>query len=309
MTKEIRSWILLLLLACIWGSSFILMKKGMFTSSGSQIFTSAQVGSLRMLLASLVLLPFAIPHIRKITSFKRFLSLATVGFCGNFIPAFLFTYAETGLSSGLAGMLNSTTPIFTILIGFIIFNVRISTLQIIGISIGTVGVVLLMLAGKQLSLTGTWYHILAIVLATLMYAISLNTIKHMLYDMRSVEITSLAFFIVFIPALISSFYFGAFDTLNKNEHAWDGLSFILILSVVGTALAVFVFNYVISYSSALFASTVTYFIPIVAVLIGVSFGEMIGWTEIGAMAIVLGGVFTANYLPYFLQKMRAKENN
>ncbi len=306
MTKEIRSWILLLLLACIWGSSFILMKKGMFTTNGEHIFSSSQVGSLRMLLASAVLLPFAIQHLRKINSMRRFISLATVGFCGNFVPAFLFTYAETGLSSGLTGMLNSTTPIFTILIGFIIFNVRISSIQIIGISIGTVGVVLLMLAGKQLSLTGTWYHILAIVLATFMYGISLNTIKHKLHDMRSVEITSLAFVILFIPAIISSFYFGAFDTLNTNEHAWNGLGFILILSVVGTALAVFVFNFVISYSSALFASTVTYFIPIVAVLIGVSFGEVIGWTEIGAMAIVLGGVFTANYLPYFLQKKRGK---
>ena len=306
MTKEIRSWILLLLLACIWGSSFILMKKGMFTTGGEQIFSSSQVGSLRMLLASAVLLPFAIQHLRKINSMKRFISLAIVGFCGNFVPAFLFTYAETGLSSGLTGMLNSTTPIFTILIGFIIFKVRISTLQLIGISIGTIGVVLLMLAGKQLSMNGTWYHILAIVLATLMYGISLNTIKHALHDMRSVEITSLAFFILFVPALISSIYFGAFDTLGENKHAWTGFGYIAVLSVVGTALAVFVFNYVISYSSALFASTVTYFIPIVAVFLGVSFGETIGWTEIGAMAIVLGGVFTANYLPYFLQKKRGK---
>jgi drug/metabolite transporter (DMT)-like permease len=306
MTKEIRSWILLLLLACIWGSSFILMKRGMFTPDGDQIFTAPQVGSLRMLLAAFVLLPFAIQHIPKINSIKRFLSLATVGFCGNFIPAFLFTYAETGLSSGLAGMLNSTTPIFTILIGFIIFKVRISNIQLIGIAIGTIGVVLLMMAGKQLSLSGTWWHILAIVLATMMYGISLNTIKHTLHDMRSVEITSLAFFVLFIPALICSFYFGAFHTIYWNSNAWSGLSYIAVLSVVGTALAVFIFNYVISYSSALFASTVTYFIPIVAVLIGVSFGELIGWTEIGAMAIVLGGVYTANYLPYFLQKMKSK---
>jgi drug/metabolite transporter (DMT)-like permease len=306
MTKEIRSWMLLLLLACIWGSSFILMKRGMFTPAGDQIFTSAQVGSLRMLLAAIVLLPFALQHIPKINSIKRFLSLATVGFCGNFIPAFLFTYAETGLSSGLAGMLNSTTPIFTILIGFIIFKVRISNIQLIGIAIGTIGVVLLMMAGKQLSLSGTWWHILAIVLATMMYGISLNAIKHTLHDMRSVEITSLAFFILFIPALICSFYFGAFHTIYWNPNALNGLSYIAVLSVVGTALAVFIFNYVISYSSALFASTVTYFIPIVAVLIGVSFGELIGWTEIGAMTIVLGGVFTANYLPYFLQKMKSK---
>lgn len=306
MTKEIKGWLLLLLLACVWGSSFILMKKGMFTSEGAPIFSDIQVGALRILIAGVVLTPFALMSLKKIKTFKQFLMLAIVGFSGNFFPAFLFTYAETGLSSGYAGMLNSFTPIFTILIGFFVFSIRLSMIQLIGIIIGTIGIVLLMIAGKNLSISGTWYHIFAIVLATLMYGISLNTIKHTLQMFKAVEITSLAFFIVLGPSILINISAGTWNTIQTNEHAMEGLVYITILAVVGTALAVIVFNQIISYSSVLFASSVTYFIPIVAVLIGVFYGEKIGWSQIGAMGIVLIGVFIANYWVVLLKKKKSE---
>jgi drug/metabolite transporter (DMT)-like permease len=294
MSKELKSWLLLLFLACVWGSSFILMKRGMHTHTGEPIFSDQQVGALRMLIAGLVLSPFAIRHVKKIKTWKQFISLSIVGFSGNFFPAFLFTYAETGLSSGFAGMLNSFTPIFTIIIGFIVFKVRLTAIQLVGVLIGTTGIVLLMVAGKSISMTGTWFHILAIVLATLMYGISLNTIKHTLQMFKAVEITSLAFFIVLIPAAIANLTFGTAQTMQQNPHALEGLGYISILSIVGTALAVILFNRIISISSALFASSVTYFIPIVAVLIGLYFGEKISWGQIGSMVIVLMGVFIIN---------------
>lgn len=295
MTKEIKGWLLLLMLACVWGSSFILMKKGMFSSDGKEIFSDVQVGALRMLIAGLVLAPFAIRNLKKIQTFRQFFMLTIVGFSGNFFPAFLFTYAETGLSSGYAGMLNSFTPIFTIIIGFFIFQIRLTVIQIIGVTIGTVGIVLLMIAGKNLSITGTWYHIFAIVLATLMYGISLNTIKHTLQMFKAIEITSLAFFIVLIPAFFVNLGAGTLETIQTNKFALEGLGYISILAIVGTAFAVLIFNQIISYSSALFASSVTYFIPIVAVFIGLGFDETIGWSQIGSMGIVLVGVFIANY--------------
>lgn len=302
MTKELKGFVLLLILACIWGSSFILMKKGMYTIEDEVIFTAPQVGALRMLIAGLALSPFALVHLKKIKTWKQFVSLSIVGFSGNFFPAFLFTYAETGLSSGFAGMLNSFTPIFTILIGFIIFKVRLNFVQLVGVIIGTGGIVLLMIAGKNLSMTGTWFHILAIVLATFMYAISLNTIKHTLQMFTAIEITSLAFFIVLIPAAIANLTFGTAQTFQTNEHAFYGLGFIAILSLIGTALAVVLFNRIISVSSALFASSVTYFIPIVAVLIGLYFGEKISWGQVGSMLIVLCGVFIVNYWSYIRLK-------
>lgn len=297
MSKELKAWLMLAVLAAVWGSSFILMKKGMFADDGSAIFSDTQVGALRMLIAGGVLLPFALRAVRKIKTFKQFLLLGAVGLSGNFFPAFLFTYAETGLSSGFAGMLNSFTPIFTILIGFFIYKIRLTPIQLIGVAIGSVGIVLLMIAGKSLSMTGTWYHIFAIVLATLFYAISLTTIKYKLQEFKSFEITSLAFLIILLPSIFANFQFGTLKTLQENPNAWEGLGYISILAIVGTALAVILFNQLISTSSALFASSVTYFIPIVAVLFGISYGEKIGWGQVGSMVIVLSGVFIANYWP------------
>jgi drug/metabolite transporter (DMT)-like permease len=295
MSKEVKSWLLLVLLSCVWGSSFILMKKGMHTADGISIFSDVQVGALRMLIAGSVLFPIALYFVRKVKTWRHFFSLATVGFAGNFFPAFLFTYAETELSSGFAGMLNSFTPIFTILIGFFIFKIKLTPFQIGGVLVGTVGIVLLVFAGKSMSLGGSWLHIFAIVLATLLYAISLNTIKHTLHSFSAIEITSLAFSIVLLPAIFINYAAGTWNTIQTNPHAYEGLGYISVLAIVGTALAVIVFNQIIRYSSALFASSVTYMIPVVAVIIGLFFGESISWTQVGAMALVLSGVFIANY--------------
>jgi len=293
MSKQTISWLLLLLLACIWGSSFILMKKGMFAEDGTAIFSSEQVGSLRMLIAALALLPISLGKLKKL-SWKNILPLAIVGFCGNFFPAFLFTYAETGISSGLAGMLNSFTPIFTIIIGFLFFKTKLTNKQIIGTVIGTLGIIALVLTGKTASLNGDWDHILAIVLATLLYAISLTTIKNKLSNFNSFEITSLAFLIIFPFSICGFFLTDTIQTFNSNPMANQGIFCIIILSIVGTALAVVLFNRIIAFSSALFASSVTYFIPIVAVLIGFTFGETINLWQVLSMLIVLSGVIIAN---------------
>ncbi|MCT4562046.1 MAG: DMT family transporter [Crocinitomicaceae bacterium] len=290
-----KSWILLVLLAVIWGSSFILMKRGMYTMTGEPIFSDAQVGALRMFFAGLVLLPFAVKGLRQLKSKKDLLFLFIVGFFGNFLPAFLFTYAETYLSSGYAGMLNSCTPIFTGLIGFVIFKVHLSRIQIFGLGVGTIGMVLLMLAGKDASNTGGIVPVLAIVLATLMYGTSLNTIKHKLGAYKAVHITSMALMLVFIPALYANWHFDTVEVIQNNPNAQMALVYIAILGIIGTALAVIVFNRIIALKDALFASTVTYFIPIVAVFIGFFFQEDLTLEQIASMFVVLFGVFMANY--------------
>lgn len=309
MSKELRGWILLLILACVWGSSFILMKKGMHTSDNQPIFSDAQVGSLRMLIAGLVLLPFGLYNFRKIRTIKQLISLSIVGFFGNFFPAFLFTYSETGISSGFAGMLNSFTPIFTVIIGFVVFKVKLTPLQIFGVLVGTAGIYFLMVAGKNISMEGDWSHILAVVLATFFYAISLNTIKHTLQMFKAVEITSLAFMLVLPPALLANWNFDTLQTIQTNEHAWGGLIYIAILAVFGTAIAVILFNQIISVTSALFASSVTYFIPVVAVVIGLNFGEHISGGQIVAMGVILIGVLMVNLGPQLAKKMSKKSTN
>lgn len=301
MSKELRNWILLLILACVWGSSFILMKKGMEAEDGTPVFSDAQVGALRMFLASSALLPLGIRYLGKINSLKSLLALSIVGFSGNFFPAFLFTYAESGISSGFAGMLNSFTPIFTILIGLAVFKAKLTAIQLIGILVGTVGIYFLVMAGQGVSMTGNWSHVGAVILATLLYGISLNTIKYTLQQFTAIEITSLAFTIIFLPSFLAVWNFDTVTTLNTNPNAPESLVFIGILALIGTALAVILFNRLISSSSAIFASSVTYFIPIVAVLIGFNFGEKISLGQVLAMCVILSGVSLINLGPRLIQ--------
>lgn len=302
MSSTTKSWVLLLLLSCIWGSSFILMKKGMETSDGSLIFNAPQVGTLRILIASLVLLPLSIIHLRKLKAKKDLMIFAIVGFCGNFFPAFLFTYAETGISSGFAGMMNSFTPVFTIILGFILFSQKLSLVQIVGTIIGTIGITFLILSGKNISFSGDLKHILAVVLATFFYGISVTTSKYKLQKYSSAEITSLAFSTIFIPALLSFFLLETPNIIVSNKYAAQGLIYISALALIGTTLATFIYNAIIKTSSALFASSVTYFIPIVAVIIGIWSGESISTNQILSMGIILGGVLVANYGSKFLNK-------
>ncbi len=294
MLKDLKNWILLILLSLIWGSSFILMNKGMYTSGKEKIFSFEQVGALRMLIASIALSPFALKALKKIKDKRILGSVLIVGFSGNFIPAFLFPFAQTGLTSGFAGMLNSFTPIFTVIIGFIVFGNKLGKSQIIGMFIGTIGIILLMYSGSQVALTGNWTHISAILLATLMYAISLNTIKHKLSDLKAIEVSSLAFFLLLIPSTIALFTTETHLTLQFNPYALNGLVFIGILSILGTAVAVILFNELIKNSSTVFASSVTYFIPVVAVSIGLFFKETLSLWQVGSMFIVLSGVFFIN---------------
>lgn len=300
------NWFLLIILACIWGSSFILMKRGMTSLSGDSIFNDTQVAALRMTIASTVLLPFAWKSIRKIKSLKIWLMLAIVGFSGNFFPAFLFTYAETGISSGLTGMLNSFTPIFAIIIGSVVFQDKLSVYQVVGIVLGTIGIIGLTITGASVDLSGGVIYVLAVVVATLFYAISLNTIKFTLQDYSGVEITSLAFLTVMVPALVLMFISGTPVVIAENEFAFQGLGFIAILSVVGTAFAVYLFNVLIARSTVVFSSSVTYLIPLVAVAIGLLDGEKITFAQVLSMLVVLLGVFVANLLPKLLAR---RENN
>lgn len=295
MKRDLKSWLLLVLLACIWGSSFILMKRGMTALDGSPIFSDAQVGALRMSIAGVVMLPFGWIARKKITSVKHVLSLLIVGYFGNFFPSFLFTYAETKLSSGLAGMLNSFTPFFTLLIGWMVFKQVLKWQQMVGLVVAFGGIVLLVGLGDSAAKKDDFPFIGAIMLATVMYGTSLNTIKHTLAGFKSWEITALAFSMVAIPAWMCSYFTGTFDVVSNNTNALEGLGFITILSVVGTCLALVIFNRIIALRSAVFASSVTYVIPIVAVLMGVLFlKETFHLLQLAGMLVVISGVYLAN---------------
>ena len=123
MNKKAISWIILIALSLVWGSSFILMKQGL------KAFSSDEVAGLRITIASAFMLPFLVAHY-KLDVKMNLKGLLLMGVFGNLIPAFLFTKAETQISSSLTGMLNALTPMFTIVIGMISFNHKISKNQI-----------------------------------------------------------------------------------------------------------------------------------------------------------------------------------
>lgn len=298
MIKSYKNIGLLILLAIISGSSYFLMKRGLFTLSGNPIFTFQQVASLRIAIAGLLLLPFGLKYLKRIKTKQDFIYLTLVGLTGNFIPSFLFTFAETKITSNLAGMLNSITPIFTLLIGMFFFNVKITFYQLIGLLIATSGIILLVLGKNDLKITEdsiSWLPIFSILLATCLYGISLNLTKYKLQQFKSYEITALSFSILFFPALFSVFNLETVHTLKTNPNAFEGIIFILLLAVFCTAIAVLIYNQIIATSTTIFASSVTYFTPLVAIFIGVYFKESVTTVQILAILIILLGVFISNY--------------
>jgi len=310
MKNEIKNWGILILLGIIWGSSFFLIKRGLYDQdSGNIIFSSTQVGALRMLIASLVLLPIGMKYILKPRKAKIWIALIIVGFLGNFLPALFFSFAETGISSGFAGMLNSGTPIFTIFLGTIIFKQKLIGTQVVGVLIGSAGMIWLVNSVSIVEASGSFKHVLAVVLATICYATSVNTIRYILVDVKPLEVTATAFSLTFIPALFLFFWSNTPTTIMDNPNALTGLGYLTILAVLGTAISVILFNQLIQQSSALFASTVTYIIPIVALFIGLLDGEQLYLQQLLAVLVILSGVFMANVLARRKLKKEHLKNN
>jgi drug/metabolite transporter (DMT)-like permease len=294
MQKKQLSYLLIPLLACIWGSSFILMKRGMFSAEGLSVFSSAQVASIRIFLASVVFLPFLPKLLRKLRKKHDLLFFAIVGLGGNLIPAYLFTYAEQTLDSGIAGIMNSFTPIFTIIVGVLFFQTKINSQQIIGTLIGFSGISWLIMLSSPANGSFQLGPALAILLATLLYGFSLNTIKHKLSHYNAVQVATGGFSMAFLPAFLGLFIFGAPQVFVTNETALTSFGYIAILGLIGTAFAVILFNRIIAQTTAVAASTVTYFIPIIAVGIGIWNGERFVWQQLLAMFVIITGVLLVN---------------
>ncbi|MBC7864981.1 MAG: DMT family transporter, partial [Bacteroidia bacterium] len=256
MSKPLFSWLILIALALVWGSSFMLMKQGM------KVFSAEEVAGLRIVMASVFLLPFLIKH-GKVKIKKYWPAILVMGMFGNLFPAFLFTAAENGISSSLTGMLNALTPLFTILIAVLIFKSKTNLLQFIGILIGFGGAVLLMYFNEDKTHHENGLRFcLMVAAATLCYAISVNVIRRYLSDLSSVTATVWSF--TFIGPMALAYLFLRTDfiqTIQLNANALPALGYISILGVVGSSLSVIAFNYLIIKSGAVFASSVTYLIP------------------------------------------------
>ena len=266
----------------------------MFAIDGQPVFTSAQVASIRIFLASVVFLPLLPKLLRNLLRKKDLLFFAIVGFGGNLIPAFLFTYAEQTLDSGIAGIMNSFTPIFTIIVGMLLFRTKINTQQIIGTIIGFAGITWLIFLSKPVHSGFELTPALAILFATLLYGLSLNTIKHKLANYTAIQVATGGFSMAFLPAFIGLFFYHTPRVFFNNPDALSSFGYISVLGLIGTAFAVIIFNLIIAQTTAVAASTVTYFIPIIAVAIGVWNGEHFIWQQLLSMLVIISGVLLVN---------------
>lgn len=282
------SWPILLFLMLVWGSSFILMKRGL------EVFSSEEVGALRIVITFLALFPVAVRRISQVKG-KMWLILAAAAVMGSGLPPFLFAKAQTGIDSQLAGILNSLTPLFTMLIGLSFFHIKAKWFNILGVFIGLGGAVGLLHISGDKEFSFNFRYAIYIILATLCYAVNVNIIKAYLKELEAITITAFSFFILGLPVSVFLLFFTDFPgQLIHDPRIWEGLGYMAILALAGTALALILFNRLIKISTPLAASSVTYLIPIVAILWGVIDGEVFRASYIFWILLILGGVVLVN---------------
>jgi len=276
----------------VWGSSFILIKKSLL------YFNGVEVGVLRVTLTFVFLLPVAIKKALNITK-RLAIYLAISGFIGSLIPALMFALAQTQIDSSLAGTLNSLTPLFTLILGIVFFKVITRWYNILGVFVGLVGALGLIYASSDQSFFFNLKYSFLVIIATICYAFNVNFIKFYLKELNSMTITVLTFFYIGIPSLLYVLFFSDIPSkLISSADAIKGLGYLSILSIVGTGLALLAFNKLIKISSPIFASSVTYMIPIVAILWGIIDGEVFKFSYLIWFLIIIAGVLLVNAHPH-----------
>lgn len=276
-------WILLTLLALIWGSSFILIHLGL------EHLNPYQLASLRIVFAAVFLLIIGFRELPKIPQ-HRWKYIALTSLFGTFIPAFLFAIGQQHISSMVSSILNSLTPLNTLILGIFAFGLAFKRSQFIGIAIGFAGSALLIINGALNHPDHDYRYAVLLVIASLCYAINVNLIKKYLSDVSPLAISAGNFAVMLIPASVILVASGFFDAVEAPE-VQRAAGFIMILGVVGTGAANILFFRLIQVSSPVFASSVTYLIPVVAFFWGMQSGEMLTPVQFLGAAIILMGVY------------------
>ena len=287
MTDYQKKWFYLILLSLIWGSSFILIKKALIG------FSALQLGGLRIVFASLTLFIFGFRNLSKL-SLRDWKWMIFAGLGSSFFPPFLFALAQTQLDSGITSIFNSVAPLLTTIVAIAMFGAIITKRQLLGVFIGLFGTVALIVAGMEFNPNQNYWYSIFVLLSALGYAFNINIIKNHLSHLSPLTVTTASFGVAFIPALILVWYSGFFTEVLDNTKMHDAFWSLLALAVVGTSLANIFFNKLIYLSNPVFAASVTYTIPIVAVVWGFWDGETINIYQLIGGAIILFGVWLVN---------------
>jgi drug/metabolite transporter (DMT)-like permease len=278
------AWLALLAIGATWGSSYYVIKKALLA------FDPTQIAAMRVSIAFICFLPMLIMNWKKIRR-KHIKYLIVVGFCGSGFPAILFPLAQTQLTSSFTGILSSSTPIFTLSIGALFFSLMLSKSKLIGVIIGFVGAILLAIFSGTGEISGNPWYALLVLLATALYGISTNTINTFLKELDTFTISSFAFMIIGIPSIVYLFSGNFVHTLTTHPEGWYSFTHVAILAVAGTFLATLFFFQLIKSAGVVFASTVSYIIPCVAVLLGFLDGERLSVFHLLGMSLIIWGVY------------------
>lgn len=286
--KEFLPIIILLLLALIWGSSFILMKNGL------KVYSASQVATMRMFFSFICLLPLTLRHIWRVP-LKKYGIITLVGLLGNGIPAILFATAQTKLNSSTAGVLNCLTPLFTLIVAAVFFKQKFGLRKVVGVVLGLFGAIALIMLRSNGSIDPNYMYGLYILVATICYAWSVNLNKEYLKDLPALTISSMA--LLFIGPVFGYYLFQHTDFMIRTELSDGGLTalfYVFLLALFGTAISLVLFNKLVQITTPIYASSVTYLIPIVAIFWGALDGEPITFMHFIGMGAILFGVYLAN---------------
>ena len=283
-----NKWLYLILLSIIWGSSYILIKRGLVG------LTPIQLGSVRIVFSTIFLLIMGYKSLKGLSK-NEWKWLIITGFLGTFFPSFFFAFAQQYIDSAVAAIMNSLTPIFTLLVGVAFFATKILTRQYAGVLLGFIGSVGLIWGGSQITENQPTGYVLLIISASMCYAINIYFLKHKLTNVSPMAMTLGNFIAILPPALILLVLSDFFSIqIMQSEEVITSLGFIALLAFFGTAIAKVMFNRFVKMASAVFVSSVTYTLPIVALFWGTLDGERISNFQLLATAIILIGVSLAH---------------
>lgn len=289
MQYQAKHWFLLIGLSIIWGFSFIFMKYGLKTLSWDQ------VAALRISFSFVFTLPILIWHFRKIRK-QEIPYYCAVGFFGSGLPAFCFTFAQTHIDSGITGVLNSLTPVFTFVIGVMLFSMRFEWNKFWGLVVALTGALVLVIFDGSEGGESDLLYALPLFLATMSYAMSANIVKRYLQTAHPLVLGAVGFLFIGIPAMI---YLFSTDFVSRASIDTFRISFtsIMALSFFGTVLASIGYYMLIQKTDAIFGSLVAYIIPIVAIIAGTADGEILRAHHLAGMAFILVGIYIINRTP------------
>ena len=284
MNLSVRKWGTLVILSLIWGSSYILIKKGL---TG---LTPVQLGSLRVIITTLLIAPIGYQKIKHIPR-EKMKWVALSAFVGSFLPAYLFAFAETEISSSITAVMVSLTPLFTLLISVIVFGEELLKKQVFGVLIGFMGIIVL-INNELISSSYNILYVMFIVLAAFCYAINANVLKYKLPNIPALGIVFMSFLFMFIPAfIVLSFSNFPFSDFTSDPLIMESFIYIIILALFGTAIAKVLYIKLLAISTPVFSVSTTYLMPVVAIFWGLLDGEDFKLIQFVGTSIILLGVY------------------